>query len=196
MAQDTLLQSSGIHLFGKVLADLTIDSSKTPPSHLERRGGNLFLQQQLSAPQAKLARIYAFSYEGVFVQLSRPTIFLVHGDGRDPEYPPVQDSVRASRAPTTAAYSGLVAQGGSFAADMRVWAYDKGDFTLRLDVETGTFEQMLLEMELAADGRGVSSGVMARSSGVMARSSGVMARSSGVMARTSGVMARRTGDGD
>jgi hypothetical protein len=190
MAKDTLLQSSGIHLFGKLLADLTIDSSKTPPSHLERRGANKFLQEQLVATEAQLARIYAFSYEGVFVQLSRPTIFLVHGDGRDPEFPPVKDSVRASRAPTTSDYSGLVAQGGSFSSDMRVWAYDKGDFTLRLDVATGTFEQMLLEMELAgSDGRGISSGVMARSSGVMARSSGVMAR-------TSGVMARRTGDGD
>jgi hypothetical protein len=189
MAKDTLLQSSGIHLFGKELADLTYNFKK-PAGHPPRSGQSLFLQQQLQAHDATLARIYAFTYEGGFVQLSRPTIFLVHGDGLDPEYPPVEGSERSSRAPTTSAYSGLVAQMGAFAKDMKVWAYDKGDFTLRMDVLTGTFEQTLLEMELAApDGRGLSSGVMARSSGVMARSSGVMAR-------TSGVMARRTGDSD
>jgi hypothetical protein len=32
----------------------------------------------------------------------------------------------------------------SDAADVRVWEYDKGDFSIRLDVETGQFEQILL----------------------------------------------------
>ncbi len=34
---------------------------------------------------------------------------------------------------------------------MMVWIYDKGDFSIRMDVETGTFEQILLEVELSAD---------------------------------------------
>jgi hypothetical protein len=34
---------------------------------------------------------------------------------------------------------------------MMVWAYDKGDFTIRMDVESGTFDQILLETELSTD---------------------------------------------
>jgi len=34
---------------------------------------------------------------------------------------------------------------------MRVWAYDKGDFSIRLDALTGSFEQILLDIELSGD---------------------------------------------
>jgi uncharacterized protein YjbI with pentapeptide repeats len=62
------------------------------------------------------------------------------------------------------------------ADDLRVWSYDKADYTIRMDVETGMFEQVLLDMFFGGDG-GVSG---ARVSG--ARVSG--ARVSG--ARVSG----------
>jgi hypothetical protein len=32
-----------------------------------------------------------------------------------------------------------------------VWVYDKGDFSLRMDVRTGPLEQILLEGELSSD---------------------------------------------
>ena len=72
--------------------------------------------------------------------------------------------------------------------DMKVWVYDKGDFSMRLDVETGTFEHILLAAELdeeAWSSGGRSSG--GRSSG--GRSSG--GRSSGALGRSSGWMPRR-----
>jgi uncharacterized protein YjbI with pentapeptide repeats len=64
----------------------------------------------------------------------------------------------------------------SFANDLMVWSYDKADYTIRMVVETGMFEQVLLDMFF--DGGGGVSG--ARVSG--ARVSG--ARVSG--ARVSG----------
>ncbi len=175
---ESLLQVSSILLFGRELEDLRLVTTgfPLPPERLPRKGSNLFLQKQLEDVDAMLARIYAFSYEGSFYELSRPTIFLVHGRGRDPEFPPATDA-RATRAPSISEQTGLASQIGSFAKDMRVWAYDKSDFTIRLDVLTGPFDEILLGMEAGGpDLKSLGSGGLARSSGAMARSSGVMAR--------------------
>jgi hypothetical protein len=37
-----------------------------------------------------------------------------------------------------------------FADDIRFWSYDKGDFSIRMDVSTGTLEDILLEAEVDA----------------------------------------------
>ena len=39
-----------------------------------------------------------------------------------------------------------------FSADLRYWEYEKADFSMRLDVTTGTLEQILLEAALAGMG--------------------------------------------
>jgi hypothetical protein len=39
----------------------------------------------------------------------------------------------------------------SFSEKMKVWAYDKGDFSIRMDVRTGPLEQILLEAEISSD---------------------------------------------
>lgn len=56
-----------------------------PPPPPPRLGSNNFLQAQLASPGARLARIYAFSYEGHYYDLAAPALFVVHGPGRDPE---------------------------------------------------------------------------------------------------------------
>jgi hypothetical protein len=187
MANETLLQVSSIFLFGREMEDLVLNRTgfSPPPERLPRGGSNLFIQKQLENADATLARIYAYSYEGGFYELAKPTIFLVHGRGRDPEFPPAVDA-RATRAPGISEQTGLASQIGSFAKDMKVWAYDKGDFTIRMDVLTGPFDEMLLGMEAGGGDPRSLSGSLARSSGAMARSSGVMARSSGVSFRRSG----------
>jgi hypothetical protein len=175
-------------------------------------GDNNFLQKQLARAggdkaKSRLARIYAFSYEGNFYVLDRPTIFVVHGPGREVDPPGnrpiagggigVAAHNRTARAPGPIDDSGVAAQAYSFADDLMFWTYDKDDFSLRLDVESGPLARILLEAELVAPEAMVqSSGMMARSSGMMARSSGMMARSSGMMARSSGMMARRGRGGD
>jgi hypothetical protein len=84
--------------------------------------------------------------------------------------------VNVARAIAEPSLSGVVAADFEFADDVRVWSYDKADYTIRMDVETGMFEDVLLDI-LGGGGPGVSG---ARVSG--ARVSG--ARVSG--ARVSG----------
>jgi uncharacterized membrane protein YgcG len=153
--RETLLGQSSVYLFGRQLSDLSIDANYQygPP----RSGNNKFLRNQLIAEDARMARIFAFSYEGCFVELFRPIVFLVHGAGLDPDDPPPRNAAneiayeRLSRGPGASARTGLGWQSGAFAKDMRVWIYDKGDFSVRMDVETGTFEHILLEAELDGD---------------------------------------------
>jgi hypothetical protein len=150
---ETLLSPSNVLLYGRLAKDLTFTFLQPTPANtpVPRLGGNNFLQQQLQAAGATLARIYAFAYEGHYYDLPRPMIFLVHGTGADPEAPK-PGGPRFSRAPADADRTGAASQSYSFADDMKVWSYDKGDFSLRMDIETGTLEQILLEATLAGAG--------------------------------------------
>jgi hypothetical protein len=71
--------------------------------------------------------------------MSRSSLFLVHGEGA------------AIGDPLTVERIGSAATSRTFADDVRVWAYDKSDISLRLDAETGTFDQILLEAEVNKD---------------------------------------------
>ncbi len=152
---------SGVDDKGNVLPPDDLRPAKAPgdqpgaalpnPPQPPRMGSNNFLQAQLSAPGARLARIYGFSYEGRYIDLTPPAIFLVHGEGRDPEaFRPDLGlpNARVSRAPADADRTGMSNTGSSFSEDIRVWSYDKGDFSIRLDPMTGTFEDILLANEL------------------------------------------------
>jgi hypothetical protein len=121
---------------------------------------NTFLQHQLTADAAdpekspRLARIYGFSFEGHYYDLARPAIFLVHGPGNDPEaFRPgtARLESRGDRAPADADRTGVAYTASSFSHDMRVWSYDKGDFSIRLDPTSGPLEQILLQAELRPD---------------------------------------------
>jgi|HubBroStandDraft_5_1064220.scaffolds.fasta_scaffold188335_1 hypothetical protein len=112
------------------------------------KGVNLVLQ--VSFPPT-IARIYSFSFEGAYYQLPRPALFLVHGLGT-----PVGNWV----VPSTMDQGGVVGRewdfsGNAFPTDLVYWEYEKGDFSLRLDLDAGPFEQILLQMALRS-GAGVS----------------------------------------
>lgn len=201
--RETLLSVSAVYLFGRLVSDVQVagavdsDDDDRPP----RNGDNNFLRRQVRNNNAALARIYAFSFEGAMYELDRPSLFIVHGGGQDPDAPgPANaDLALLGRSPGRVTKTGVGRQAGSFSRDMRVWVYDKGDFSVRMDVETGTFERILLDAELDDDrssggrsgsgrsgsgrsgsgrsgsgrsGSGLSSGVMARSSGWMPRKGG------------------------
>ncbi|MDA9981620.1 hypothetical protein N9H39_02565 [Gammaproteobacteria bacterium] len=157
---ENLLSASGILLYGREIKDLKIDfrePSKTNPNVPPRLGKNLFLQEQLkmSNPrdpesEPRFARIYGFAYEGHYYDMARPTVFLVHGEGVLAEDLPgdTMPARRYSRAPDTLDKTGVGAQMGGFSAEIMVWAYDRADFSLRLDIDSGSFEELLLEIEL------------------------------------------------
>ena len=102
----------------------------------------------------RFARIYAFSFQGGYCQLPRPPIFLVHGLGL-----PVGDW----NVPSTMDQAGVAGREWDFSGrlgvtnDLVYWEYEKGDFSLRVDLDAGPFEQILLEMALrSGSGAGVS----------------------------------------
>jgi hypothetical protein len=187
---ETLLSTSAVYLFGRLLSDLLLvkqdpqDQARPP-----RKGANTFLQEQLRNNDAGFARIFYFAFEGALYELARPALFLVHGGGVAADTPPPDDPNFESlaKSPARMTRTGLAWHVGSFASDLRIWVYDKGDFSIRMDADTGPLEQILLSAESGNAAFGYGTGAMARSSGALARSSGVMARSSG---------ARRSGDVD
>lgn len=134
---ESLLNASSITLFGRVVDDITIGSRKAPSETptgivsdlqeaLENRIGT-----KASPDKAHFARVYGFSYGGVYHEILRPMLFLVHGDGvpsRDVKQP------------------GPDTEDSPFYGDLRAWAYDHSEQTMRLDVDSGRFEQVLLEL--------------------------------------------------
>ena len=117
-----------------------------------RRGSNKQLEQQLT-PSALFARIYGFSYEGSYYELPKPVIFLVHTEGAlASEAKIAGGGPRPGRAPRDTDLTGLAAVGFDFADELRVWSYDQADYTIRMDVETGMFEDVLLGAELDEEG--------------------------------------------
>ena len=188
---ETLLSPSNILLYGRVVDDLKIQKSVHggaghSPFVVDRTGGDRDLENRLTHDNPTIARIYSFSYEGGYYDLPQPALFLVHGPGeqvtkvpvsrRAPEKGAAPDPLPA-RAPGEPSLTGLAAADFQFVDGIMVWSYDKADHTIRMDVETGEFEDVLLNMFFGGGGPAVSG---ARVSG--ARVSG--ARVSG--ARVSG----------
>lgn len=117
--------------------------------------------------------------------MARPTLFLVHGDGDAVTLTNDTDDVPSpSRALRRPALSGLSAADFDFADNIRVWSYDKADYTVRMDVDTGRFEQLLLLAEMDEDElASFYSGQRARTGGQRARVGGQRARVSGQRVR-------------
>ena len=129
MAED-LLSGFTVCLFGRVLEDIELVKGK---DRKHGPGRNL-LAKAMADEDARLARIYAFSFQSELFLLTRPAAFLVHGDG---------DKADAER---------LITAELTLPKDLRAWPYNRDDMTLRLDILTGTFDSLLLEHELGRDG--------------------------------------------
>jgi hypothetical protein len=156
-----------------------VDRDPTHSPFVRRRGpANNELLTQLQGANRCFARIYGFSYEGTYYDLPQPSLFMVHGRGiRATQARDRIGNPRPARAPGSPSLTGVAAADFQFADDARVWSYDKADYTIRMDVATGMFDDVLIDPFFGGDGGGVSG---ARVSG--ARVSG--ARVSG--ARVSG----------
>ncbi len=131
---EPLLASSGVKLFGRIVAGLTLDPAAMAGGEADASLRRLAAKLG-DAP--RLARIYGFSHEGQYYDLARPTIFLVDGDGR-----PCGDDV---------ASTGVAAKPPEFADGLFVWDYDRSDFSLRMDIDVGPLERILLDAELGPD---------------------------------------------
>lgn len=128
---DDLLDPSRVRLFGVPFLALQLVSKDLR----KYRYGNKLLENQLADPDAGLARIYGFSFDGQYTKLCRPSVFLVHGPGRS----------RLENRPASVTNWGTEIKEFQFADDVRVWEMDKEDVTLRLDIETGFLTDVLLD---------------------------------------------------
>ena len=133
MAQEPLLATSGVRLFGVEVKGLTINLSQAA----DGIGGLLPSRLNITAAGPKLVRVYGFSYEGQYYDLGRPAIYLVYGDDQAVD--------------TSVAVTGLATEPPEFSADLLSWTLDQSDFSLRLELDVGPIERILLEMELGPD---------------------------------------------
>jgi len=205
MSQETLLGHSTIWLFGRELTDVRIlngpygsipetdkEAEQEDTPNQGEATHNFFLVRQLKAKGARLARIYAFSYQGEFFELASPPLFVVHGRGLDPEGSSFEGDplfAKLSQMPANIGRTGVASLAGAFAEGIKVWAYDRTDFTVRFDMDSGSFDSLLLSAELGTEIPRQSAGSVARAAGSVARSAGSVARAAGSVAR-----ARRRSD--
>ncbi len=114
-------------------------------------GKNNLLDSQLDR-SAQFARIYGFAFEGTYYELPEPTVFLVHGDG---ELAAAASGADA-RAPLDPSKSGVASADYQVSDDIKVWSYDKADYSIRMDVMTGMLEQILLDIYFGFDSPAIS----------------------------------------
>lgn len=189
---ETLLSHSDVLLFGRCIEDLLIQPTpdgRHGPFVAARQGTKGELEHQLLAGDAAIARIYGFAYEGKYYDLPRPILFLVHGEGvpASEAGPKEAGSPNRARAVPEPSLGGVGQSAFQFSDDLRVWSYDKADYTIRMDVDTGMFEDILLKAFIGDDAESLEArGMNAR--GMNAR--GMNAR--GMNAR--GMNARGSGD--
>jgi len=161
---ESILSPSQIKLFGRLFDGLTLnppsevdadpnlhtDGSQASPNAVEQNKEREravpdarfdLLTNQLVRNDAKLARIYGFTYGGEYIPLPEPAVFLVHGVGRaiDKELSGLLDR------------SGVAARDWSFESDISYWEYDRVNYSLRCDIVTGTLEDLLGELCGASD---------------------------------------------
>lgn len=156
---ESLLSFSEVLLFGRLVDDL-----KYTPKDKKNRGRNKFLEEQVKdtnkdEEKPSLARIYGFSYEGTYFELPEPAIFLVHGPGKHVNEKANEKNAPgklASRAPNEPSMTGVAAADFQFSDDILYWNYDKSDYTIRMDVMSGQFEQVLLDLYFGFDSPAIS----------------------------------------
>ncbi|MES0824877.1 hypothetical protein [Ruegeria sp. SCP11] len=155
---ETLLSFSEVLIFGRVIEDLKYEDKGK-----RKKGNNKHLDEQFKKSgndDPVFAKIYGFAYEGTYYDLPEPAIFLVHGTGTSATGLAAGTSNKpgdlASRAPNNPTKSGVAAADYQMADDIMYWNYDKADQTMRMDVTTGMFEQVLLDIYFGFDSPAIS----------------------------------------
>jgi hypothetical protein len=116
------------------------------PAQQEGYLGGSPLVEAMKKGRLRLAHIFGFAHEGRYTPMHVPALFLVHGDGeallkKDGEIDPAQLGL-----------AHLEKGNLTFAADLKLWVYDRGDETIRLDVSTGTLLQLVVDAETGPAG--------------------------------------------
>jgi hypothetical protein len=109
---------------------------------LEARNGD-------TGTEPGLARIYGFSFQGNYFKLAMPTVLLVYGNGLS--VPPTFNRAALS-------IIGVEFKDETFASEVRMWAQDQADYSVRIDITSGWLWDVLIEPEMS-DANNVTGGV-------------------------------------
>ncbi|WP_372571909.1 hypothetical protein [Ruegeria jejuensis] len=158
---ESLLNFSEVLLFGRVITELEYKNGRG-----DGCGRNRFLEEQVApGPEddgvryPRFARIYGFSYDGAYYELPSPSLFLVQCKGRSVNEfggKPDAPGNLASRAPNEPGLTGIAAADFQFADDICVWDVQQSDYTIRMEVVNGRYEQVLLDMFFGTEMPGVT----------------------------------------
>jgi len=132
-SENHLLSGSIVRLFGR-----TIEGVEVTKDDLLNSLTNKQLYQSLKADKDKLmlARVYAFSFEGAYYPLPKPTLFLVHGKGEEV---------------TSTTETGVANKFNvQLATGIFLWIYDKDDILLRADTVIGSLDDILIDATLTS----------------------------------------------
>ena len=124
-----LLEQSRVLVYGRLVKGITIEVDK-----LEKGiGSSQLLRKLFGDPHApgnhkpKFAAVYGFEFEAHYYDLAVPTILLVHEDGITPSD------------------AHAIVEPDPKLEGVQVWVYDKADFTMRLDIDSGPLASILLD---------------------------------------------------
>ena len=161
----TILAPSAVRLFGRVLmgataprvGDATKKGRADPPEETPGPGGlsvaapggiadalpdyagRSLLFQSLEGDNLNIAHIFAYSYQGSYKPLHVPAAFLVQGVGESVRHAGGVDPARLG----LAQLDGTI----TFAKDLVFWIYDRADLILRLDLNSGTLQTLVIDAE-------------------------------------------------
>ena len=124
-----LMEHSRILLYGRAVTDITLSAAD---SNQDSSSGSAAVPKGASG---SFVSVYGFEFEGHYYDLPKPAILMVNG---------------TAQTPTDA---GAVVQPHPILADnIQVWSVNKGDMSVRLDVDAGPLEDILLEQAIDAAG--------------------------------------------
>jgi hypothetical protein len=155
----TILAPSTIRLLGWVLSGIdgalgpaagSLVSARATQQQLDddHYKSESLLVKTLTDDDRVLAHILAYTYGGALTPLHVPALFLLRGPG--------DDVVHAGRTidPGRIGLAHLDTT-VAFASGLKFWTYDQSDQTVRLDVSSGTLQQLVINAETGgAHGRG------------------------------------------
>jgi len=133
----SLLAPSAVRLIGREFFAL----NPAMPAKAEKDPGykGQSLPRALEGGNLKLAYIFAFTHEGRYTPFHSPALFFVKGPGEDVKPGKDIDPARLG----LAHLDGTI----TFASDLKYWIYDRSDQTIRLDLASGTLQQLVIDSE-------------------------------------------------
>ena len=142
---ESLYDVTKIKVLGRVMPEIVLHHPEQPEG--TPAPSPSLLLEAAKKNNAKFARVYGYVYEGVFTEITRPMLLLVHGSGQT-----IDDT------PSLIDNQGLALRDWDFSGDLRIWTYDRADFSLCLNIDSGPIGALLGGAAGSAGGQDVRAG--------------------------------------